>query len=403
MPDHKPPSAPRIAISFGKNSSSSSSSKPNRPPPPPPSRLGKRSRAPALGNDSDSDSDDGRAHRHEAITELGGDSDADRSSRKKPRDLVITKQSNRDWKAELRAKRGGKNLLPAEAQAAQAGAGRETEPADAQAAQAGAGRETEPADAQKDMQWGLTVTKPRQQQAEEGEEGARTGDGGRDGGRERRRSASPAAEAVRPQTADEAAEAVRPQTADEAALDALLGKKRASEERTIRPSEDSAYKDDVAQHVGADATMEDYDAIPDGEFGAALLRGMGWDGKMRGPKPSRAAAGERRQNQLGLGAKKLQDAEDLGQWNHGGAKKRDGRPPKLADYRRGEGRKKAERRDRREGGYRERDRYEDAARDRERDRDRGRDRDYDRDRGSHRDRDRERDSGRHRSGESRRY
>ncbi|KAF3345923.1 Proteasomal ubiquitin receptor ADRM1-B [Verticillium dahliae VDG2] len=290
MPDHKPPSAPRIAISFGKNSSSSSSSKPNRPPPPPPSRLGKR------------------------------------SSRKKPRDLVITKQSNRDWKAELRAKRGGKNLLPAEAQAAQAGAG----------------RETEPADAQKDMQWGLT-------------------------------------------------------TADEAALDALLGKKRASEERTIRPSEDSAYKDDVAQHVGADATMEDYDAIPDGEFGAALLRGMGWDGKMRGPKPSRAAAGERRQNQLGLGAKKLQDAEDLGQWNHGGAKKRDGRPPKLADYRREEERKKAERRDRREGGYRERDRYEDAARDRERDRDRGRDRDYDRDRGSHRDRDRERDSGRHRS------
>ncbi|KAF3355209.1 putative WD repeat-containing protein C26H5.03 [Verticillium dahliae VDG1] len=284
MPDHKPPSAPRIAISFGKNSSSSSSSKPNRPPPPPPSRLGKRSRAPALGNDSDSDSDDGRAHRHEAITELGGDSDADRSSRKKPRDL-------------------------------------------------------------KDMQWGLTVTKPRQQQAEEGEEGARTGDGGRDGGRE----------------------------------------------------QDSAYKDDVAQHVGADATMEDYDAIPDGEFGAALLRGMGWDGKMRGPKPSRAAAGERRQNQLGLGAKKLQDAEDLGQWNHGGAKKRDGRPPKLADYRREEERKKAERRDRREGGYRERDRYEDAARDRERDRDRGRDRDYDRDRGSHRDRDRERDSGRHRS------
>ncbi|KAM0285008.1 hypothetical protein ACHAQH_001697 [Verticillium albo-atrum] len=376
MSDHKPPSAPRIAISFGK-SSSSSSSKPSRPQPPP-SRLGKRPRGAALGNDSDSDSDDSHSHghghsRHEAITELGGDSDADGPSRKKPRDLVITKQTNRDWKAELRAKRGGgRNLLPAEARAAQAGGD----------------KETELADAQKEIRWGLTVTKPREERS--GDETASLAEEG-ELQQQEERSALPAGEAV------------KPQTADEAALDALLGKKRASEERTIRPSEDDAYQDDVSRHVGVDATMDDYDAIPDGEFGAALLRGMGWDGKMRGPKPSRAAAGERRQNQLGLGAKKLQDAEDLGQWNHGGAKKRDGRPPKLSDYRREEEKKKAERKERREGGYRERDRYEDAARDRERDRDRGRDRDYGRDRGSHRGTERERDSGRHRSDESRRY
>lgn len=348
--------APRIAISFGGSTISgakqSSSSKTK-----PPSSLGKRSRPSALGgNDSDSDSD-GSHGRHEAITEIGGDG---KPERKRAKELVIEKQKNRDWKSDVRAKRGGKNLLPPEVQAQRA-------------ARDGDAAETEPADADKNIQWGLTVTK-RKTSEEPAEQGATT---------------SPQADDDTRQGDGEAPEP----SADDEAIDALMGRKKESEQHTIPRTETDAYRADVERNVGADSTLDDYDAIPDGEFGAAILRGMGWDGQLRGPKAK--AAGERRQNQLGLGAKKLKDAEDLGQWNHGG-KKRDSRPPKLSDYRREEERKKAERRERRGEGYRE-----ERERERHRDGDRRRYDEYDR---RDRDRDRDRDRGRDRDGHSsRRY
>ncbi|KAK1456943.1 pre-mRNA-splicing factor SPP2 [Colletotrichum cuscutae] len=362
--------APRIAISFGGSSSSKNNKKPSRPDPP--SSLGKRSRTNALNNfdsDSDGERDHGRG-RHEAITELGGDSD--RKREKKPRELVIEKQSNRDWKAELRGRRGGKNLLPAEVQAQ-----REQERNGAQQE-----AEREPAEAEKQIQWGLTVKKRKTSEEEttpreQGETAANDDDNDGQGG-----DRSPK-------------EKRAPRTADEDAMDALLGNKRQEEEDiVIQATEQDAYLSDI-KHVGEDATLADYDAIPDGEFGAALLRGMGWDGKMRGPKKKQPT--ERRQNQLGLGAKKLEGAEDLGQWNHGG-KKKSGRP-RLDEYRREEEKRRSERKERRGESYRD-----------ERDRERERDRDRDRYGGGHRDRERERDrdrdrdyySSRHRSGDSRR-
>ncbi|KAK1671506.1 DExH-box splicing factor binding site-domain-containing protein [Colletotrichum godetiae] len=357
--------APRIAISFGNSSSSKNNKKPSRPDPP--SSLGKRSRTNALNNfdsDSEGDRDHGRG-RHEVITEIGGDSD--RKREKKPRELVIGKQSNRDWKAELRGRRGGKNLLPAEVQAQ-----REQEQNGAQQE-----AEREPADAGREIQWGLTVKKRKTSEGDatptnQGETVNNDGQGDRSPKEKR-----------------------APRTADEDAMDALLGNKRQEEEDVvIQATEQDAYLSDI-KRVGQDATLADYDAIPDGEFGAALLRGMGWDGKMRGPKKKQPT--ERRQNQLGLGAKKLEGAEDLGQWNHGGKKKSS--RPRLDEYRREEEKKRSERKERRGESYRD-----------ERDRERDRDRDRDRHGGSHRDRERERDrdrdrdyySSRHRSGDSRR-
>ncbi|KZL70668.1 pre-mRNA-splicing factor spp2 [Colletotrichum tofieldiae] len=350
--------APRIAISFGGSSSSKNNRKPSRPDPP--SSLGKRPRTNALNNTFDSDSDgerDGARGRHEAITEFGGES----KQKEKPRELVIEKQGNRDWKSELRARRGGKNLLPAEVQAQQ----RQQQDAAKQQS------EREPADADKQIQWGLTVKKRKTS-----EEAA----------------TDPAEDMTAKKPREEeghAQETKAPRTADEDAMDALLGKKRREEEDiVIQATEQDAYLSDI-KHVGDDSTLADYEAIPDGEFGAALLRGMGWDGKLRGPKKKQPT--ERRQNQLGLGAKKLEGAEDLGQWNQGGKKKSS--RPRLDEYRRDEEKKRNERKERRGESYRD-------------ERDRERERDRDRDRHGHRDRDRDRDrdyySSRHRSGDSRR-
>ncbi|KAH7361446.1 pre-mRNA-splicing factor SPP2 [Plectosphaerella cucumerina] len=351
MTDKTPSTAPRIAISFGTSSNTAKNATTSKSKPP--SSLGKRSRPSALGHNSDSDSDSGfhRNGRHEQITEIGGD----KPERKRAKELVIERQQNRDWKSELRAKRGnGKNLLPPEVQAQ-----RRSEGVDAAT--------TEPADPEKEIQWGLSVRK-RKTNDEARDENippspARNGSSSNNVGTSSNGDSEPA------QKPDE----------DQEAIDALMGKKRKdADTHTIPRTETDAYRDDVKQRVGETSTLEDYEAIPDGEFGAALLRGMGWDGKMRGPKLK--ASEERRQNQLGLGAKKLKDAEDLGQWDHGGRKK-DSRPPRLADYRREEEKKKAERKERRGDGYRE-------ERDRDRRRDDRRYDDYDRrHRDSHRDRD----------------
>ncbi|KAK6207458.1 pre-mRNA-splicing factor SPP2 [Colletotrichum tabaci] len=351
---------PRIAISFGGSSSSKPNKKPSRLDPP--SSLGKRSRTNALKNNFDSDSDgehDGGRGRHEAITELGGEN----KEKETPRALVIEKQGNRDWKSELRGRRGGKNLLPAEVQAQQ----RHQQNAAQQQT------DREPADADKQIQWGLSV-KRRKTSDEAATEHVENVTGGQ----------------TMEENGSQEKEKV-PRTADEDAMDALLGKKRHEEEDiVIQATEQDAYLSDI-KHVGEDSTLADYDAIPDGEFGAALLRGMGWDGKMRGPKKKQPT--ERRQNQLGLGAKKLEGTEDLGQWNQGGKKKSS--RPRLDEYRRGEEKKRSERRERRGESYRD-----------ERDRERERDRDRDGHGHGHRDRDRDRErdyySSRHRSGDSRR-
>lgn len=328
------PNSNRIAIKFG--SSSSSSKKPN-----PPSSLGKRPRSHALGGDSDSEHDDDeqRYGKHEVVTGFGADGAAVDHNKKKEKpvkkEYVIERMANRDWKSELKANRPSRNGLPPEAR------------------QNGATKETEAADQDKQMKWGLTVKEKK-------------ADNENDDGNAPEATADPAKE-------DKLEPPVAPRTADEEAVDALLGKKRPSEERVIQQpvTEDDAYQRDV-DAAGAMSTLEDYEAMPVEEFGAALLRGMGWDGKSTGSKRKEV---KRRPNRLGLGAKELNDKEDLGGWNQGGGKKR---PPRLNDYRREEAKRKEARgredsykrerereREREHGGHRS-DRHHDRHRDRDR-------------------------------------
>ncbi|RFU76962.1 hypothetical protein TARUN_5275 [Trichoderma arundinaceum] len=353
----------RIAIKFGAGSTSSSAAKHSRPKPS--SSLGKRPRSHALGGDSDaSDSEDDRHRgRHEAITGFGAD--GAETKRKRPKEekknYVIARQPNRSWKDEMRSQRRSKNLLPDEARAQQNAVTAETEPASQDAP----------------LKWGLTVKekKPVSEEEATAEQSAHDSD-------DERRETTKATKA-----GNEAPSVER--TADDEAMDALLGKKP-KEQKVIaaeHPTEDDAYRRDV-ESSGAVSTLQDYEDMPVEEFGAALLRGMGWNGEDRGPKVKQV---KRRQNRLGLGAKELKEEEDLGGWNQNGKKKS---RPRLDDYRREESKRKEGRRH--EDSYkRERERERERERDHYRDRDRDRDRDYrDRDRDRHRDRDR--DSDRHR-------
>ncbi|KAI0642728.1 DExH-box splicing factor binding site-domain-containing protein [Trametes meyenii] len=193
------------------------------------------------------------------------------------------------------------------------------------------------------------------------------------------------------------------------------------------PSEEDALRQDVAE-LPDEATLADYDRVPVSQFGAALLRGMGWK---EGQAASKRGKGmvqpwlpEARPALLGIGAKEKEVFDD-------GSKKKGGkgRPERRyvpvikkerkAEDREGSSRPRSpmpssrngsrrpsrspspERRRDKDGRRddRERDRHREGDRDRERDKDRHRD--YDRDRrrdnsyeSSRRDRDRDYDSSR---------
>ncbi|RFU26752.1 hypothetical protein B7463_g9585, partial [Scytalidium lignicola] len=354
--------------------------KPSKSPTP---VLGKRPRN-ALHHGAD-DEDDGEAEqhgRHELVTGFadGGatryEDERERRSRNQP--LVIQKQANRDWRAEMRMRRGGgRNLLPPEVQAQRAAAQRGGEEGKVNGVDLVNGDEG--------PKWGLnvrkreTVVEERADREVEVEtvtetEGVVVGNG-----------------------ADhEAEEPSRAKTDDELALEALMGKesKKKGPDLVIPVASEEEEDDEQRYHQPvneADAyrravrdapdvsTLEDYERVPVEEFGAALLRGMGWNGeKTAGPKDVK-----RRQNLLGLGASHLKGAEELGAWvqksdtkrlkgadskRHSGGERR----PTVGEYKR----EKERERERRE------ERHESYRRDRERERDR--DRDY-RDRDRHRD------------------
>lgn len=172
----------------------------------------------------------------------------------------------------------------------------------------------------------------------------------------------------------------KPKTDDDQAMDALLGRD-SSRQRLLHRTEDNAYRDATANAPEPD-DVATYDEIPVEGFGAFLLKGQGWDGKMRGPKSKEIA---RRPNGMGLGAKKLGAEEDLGGWDQKGKGKSDKRP-RLDEYHREKDKERSRREERYRDSYKnERDRERDSRFDSERDRDRNRDRYRERD--SHRYRD----------------
>lgn len=136
-------------------------------------------------------------------------------------------------------------------------------------------------------------------------------------------------------------EAPLPKTADEEALDALLGKglesstlilpaMAANDEEAIMQNrksganEDDSFRSDVASRPDS-ASLDEYAAVPIEEFGAALLRGMGWKegdavGKRKHQKVT-ARVVERRPALLGIGAKEVAGGvEEFGAWGKTTAK-----------------------------------------------------------------------------------
>ncbi|KAG5925333.1 hypothetical protein E4U42_004401 [Claviceps africana] len=366
------PSKSRIAIKLGGPSTSSSTPPSTSRPPPrgslPPSTLGKRPRqtttaTAALGDESDSDSNSDAEHRqtrHEAITAFGHHgAETVRSPREDhqppKRPYLIAKQPNRDWRSEMRAHRRPDNnnnnnnnnnprAAPPQQQHEQ------------KTGRLPSATQDQPRDPDESPKWGLILPQGHKPQADRG---GTDDDDKTPTQAQERVSASPPARGPGP----------NPRPDDEEALNALLGPDKPSgpEKRIPAPSEDDVYRRDAAR-AGAASTLDDYEAMPVEEFGAALLRGMGWDGQPTGPKAKEV---RRRPARLGLGAKESKHAEDLGAWNQKPPR------PKLADYRRDESRRKDRQR---EDSYKR-------ERDRERDRDPRRDRDrYTTERETHRDR-----------------
>lgn len=382
-PPSESPRAPKIAIK-----GFSLSSKPAKAGAKPTSSiskqpatlLGKRPRS-ALhidgGSESDSDSDGkGEAGRrngkHEVIAGFGENGvirhrDGDGGGEgvgKGP--LVIPRLGNRDWKAEARARRGvivgaGKNLLPEEVQARRKnGVEGKKEGVDVVNENDG------------EIKWGLSVRRRKVEDA-----GDKEGEG--NGGGVMKVDEDGEVEVEQVPTNEK--------TDDELALAALLGQKTEkkgpdlvisapTEEQGFRYaapiSEEDAYRRAIREAPDV-STLEDYERVPVEEFGAALLRGMGWKGeKKEGPKEVK-----RRQNLLGLGAKELKDAEELGAWvqksdvkrlkGPGNVHKGGERRPKANEYRREEEKRRERREERHGGSYRrERERERDEYRERDR-------------------------------------
>jgi hypothetical protein len=350
-PGSEPPAdsaaPPKIAI---KGFSLSSKAKPNNNVrPKPSSTLGKRPRASLHHDSEDEDEREDRNGAHEEVTGFDiSEGGALKKEYKKEEVKIIPRQANRDWRAEI--KRRGKNLLPQEVQAEMRARAEGRADVDASDIVNAAGSEP---------QWGLTVTKrERVEDGEVTEEKVEVKVEGR-----------------------EVVEEVKGKTDDEKALEALLGTNKEKkgpdlvipaqrdvpEDRYDPANEADAYRKaiEAAPEV---STLEDYEAMPVEDFGAALLRGMGWDGKER----KGAKEVKRRQNLLGLGAKELKDAEELGAWVQksdtkrlkSGGDRHYERRPKPNEYKRDRDRDRDDR-----GSYK---------RDRERERERDRD-DYRRD------------------------
>lgn len=254
-------------------------SKGRKASPPPPRNGVKRVHA-SLGDD-DSDEEDVATGKRQNVTHFdlaaGGAVDVTKPKVvKEP--LVIKRQANRDWKEASQRKRQ-KYGLPSEAQAS----------AHEDAAPKGP-----------EIIYGLDARKRNTEQRQD------------------------AADAPDMPDAEAQSQPIpaRPKTDQELALDALLGKQQDSTLTIPAVTEEEAYERDY--HNAPDApTLDEYTATPVEEFGAAMLRGMGWRegqgiGNQKGKKIEKAKVLERRPALLGIGAKPdAAVAAELGAWGQG--------------------------------------------------------------------------------------
>lgn len=213
--------------------------------------------------------------------------------------LVIQSRTNKNWREEIR-RRKGKNLLPAEVQALRSGQDL-----------------THSITTEHDVrprEFGLSVV---QKTAENKENDVKIVD-------------------VPVSSLSSNGESIAPKSADEEAIEALTGNSAKKStlvlpRRSLSPdtsqflstqspmNEDELFRWDVASRPDS-AKLQDYVAVPVDEFGAALLRGLGWKdgdgiGKHKG-LVSKPRVVEQRPALLGIGAKEVPDGvgEELGAW-----------------------------------------------------------------------------------------
>jgi hypothetical protein len=376
-------SAPKISLSLGAGRKA-----------PAPTNGVKRPRA-ALHEDDDEHVELGQmetvSHFDKAA---GGAVDAGRK-KENTGPLVIPKQTNRDWKEAANRRKRQKSGLPE-------GAGRGQESLDERMA------EVEAAVEAAKPGFGLNTYNSKS--------GNTNGDAVLgDADAASKAMADAELSQLPPPEPDAEEQTLRKRTEDELARDALLGNTKTDTTLVLPALDDpidegDAFKNDY-KSAPPMASLDDYARVPVEQFGAALLRGMGWKdgegvGSQRGVKlaknvnklPTRRAA------LLGIGAKEdAAIAGEMGAWGKA-AKGKDAKiynPVLLKDKKTGEMFTEEELKLKKEKDEREKYEMEFERKEREKrradrggggdERDRRRERDDGRRRGSSRDRDRDRD------------
>lgn len=270
-----------------------------RKAPPPPTNGVKRPRA-ALHDDDDHGANDGRAESVSHFDKSAGGAIDERKEKEKTGPLSIAPQANRDWREKANQRKRQKSGLPE-----------------------GAGKREDLDQRMRDVEARVEASKPKFGLNVYQKDNAETV------AADAVRVTSPADLARTEAVALQADVEIRPKTNDELAMDALLGITTTDKTLTIPAVSESMTEEDAYIHdastAPAMATLDDYERVPVEQFGAALLRGMGWKdgegiGSQKGQKLSKDSGKlpARRANLLGIGAKEeAAVAQEIGAWGKG--------------------------------------------------------------------------------------
>jgi hypothetical protein len=260
----------------------------------------------ALADEEDDDVGIGKTERVSHFDKTAGGAVDDTRKKEDIGPLVIQPQANRDWKQQANLRKRQKSGLPVTSGGNGVGGDLDTRMKDVEAR----------VEASK-PKFGLnTFDKPVEGTGEEVTSEVENGVA----------AESLANNGTPPPESPSGDASVPPKTDDELAMDALLGKTSSNKQLVIESNEAPMNEEDAFSHDFASAppqaSLDDYARVPVEQFGAALLRGMGWKdgegiGKQKGQKLAKDTGKlpERRANLLGIGAK--EDAavsREMGAW-----------------------------------------------------------------------------------------
>ena len=240
----------------------------------------------------------------------GGAISTNGSTKQEERKLVIKGQGNRDWRKETEKRKRGRDLLPDEVRAQKEGRGvREDDGVE----RVNAGVEG----------FGLSFV-AKVEASGESQDDVKSRDKakgeGKGEGEGDRKVLSADEEALAALTGDgkRRSDLVLPAAGSGEVDDGTIAGRAAG----LGMNEDDLFRSDVASRPES-ASLDDYAAVPIEEFGAALLRGMGWkEGDVVGKRKDQASKTrvvERRPALLGIGAKEVPGGTGTGGDNELGA------------------------------------------------------------------------------------